>query len=178
MSDSQAYVRPSEPIGGSAAWRGDQLDARSDWHWQVGDDAFDGNGEPGPALRALAREISTALTAGPGVALLHGFPIDEPGVDERFLRFTGLLGTHVVQNRTSGLIRHIRDNGGSRVESPARLNFHTDRADLVALLTLSMAAEGGVSRIVSAVEIHDTLLRERPDLLQVLYEPFHRSSVG
>jgi hypothetical protein len=72
----------------------------------------------------------------------------------------------------------VRNSGGPRVESPSKLSWHNDRADLVALLCLRKAAKGGVSRIVSATAIYNTLLERRPDLSEILFGDFYRSSIG
>jgi len=48
----------------------------------------------------------------------------------------------------------------------------------VTLLCVRKAQAGGVSRIVSAVAIHDAMQARRPDLLQLLYQDFYRSTVG
>jgi hypothetical protein len=45
---------------------------------------------------------------------------------------------------------------------------------VLALLCASNGIAGGESRIVSTVAIHDALAARRPDLLEVLYQDFHR----
>ena len=54
----------------------------------------------------------------------------------------------------------------------ARQDFHTDGADLVGLLCLHGRDRGGESRIASSAAVYNEILRRRPDLLDVLYEPF------
>jgi hypothetical protein len=54
-----------------------------------------------------------------------------------------------------------------------REDFHTDCADLVGLLCLQRAESGGESRIASSYAVYNELLAQRPDLVQVLYEPFY-----
>ena len=46
-------------------------------------------------------------------------------------------------------------------------------ADLVGLLCLRAAAEGGESKFVGVAHVHDILLQHAPDLLAELYEPFY-----
>ena len=48
----------------------------------------------------------------------------------------------------------------------------------MALLCVRKAEAGGVSRIVSAVAIHDAMQARRPDLLALLYRDYYRSTVG
>ena len=54
-----------------------------------------------------------------------------------------------------------------------RQDFHTDGSDIVGLLCLATAKSGGESRIVSSLGVYNEILRRRPDLLDVLYEPMY-----
>ena len=58
------------------------------------------------------------------------------------------------------------------------IEFHMDPVDVVGLLCLRAALEGGQSRIASSLAIHNVMLEERPDLLEVLYSGFHCSRRG
>ena len=49
--------------------------------------------------------------------------------------------------------------------------FHADDSDLVGLLCIARALEGGESDITSVHHVYNTLRRERPDVLQTLTEP-------
>ena len=49
--------------------------------------------------------------------------------------------------------------------------YHSDGSDLVGLLCLERAKEGGTSTVCNAVAIHNELVRTRPDLAAELYEP-------
>jgi len=53
----------------------------------------------------------------------------------------------------------------------ARQFFHTDSADVVGLLCLAKAKEGGESDVVSAHNVWNTLQRERPDIAELLTRP-------
>lgn len=66
----------------------------------------------------------------------------------------------------------------ARAFSTGRLRFHTDRCDVVSLLCVRQAAEGGHSKIASAVAIHDAMLERAPDLLTELFKPYPRSRFG
>ena len=52
-----------------------------------------------------------------------------------------------------------------------RQDFHTDGADIIGLLCLHAARSGGESRLASSYAVYNEILRRRPDLLEVLYEP-------
>jgi hypothetical protein len=58
--------------------------------------------------------------------------------------------------------------------STGALRFHTDKTDMLCLLCATNAIEGGVSKVVSSVTLHNEIRRRRPDLLRVLYEPYWR----
>ena len=88
------------------------------------------------------------------------------------------LGTPVGQDAEASLLGHVRDEGVERVDpsvrfyrTNARQDFHTDGSDLVGLLCLHGARSGGESRIASSAAVYNEMLRLRPDLLEVLYEP-------
>lgn len=53
----------------------------------------------------------------------------------------------------------------------ARQFFHTDNSDIVGLLCLHRAKEGGESDIVSAHHVFNTLQQERPDVVKLLIKP-------
>src|SRR5262249_19768383 len=58
------------------------------------------------------------------------------------------------------------------------LRFHTDRTDVVALLCVRQAAKGGVSTICSSVSVMNEMLKRRPDLAALLFQPYFRSRHG
>ena len=66
----------------------------------------------------------------------------------------------------------------ARTRSPQLLRWHTDRTDVVGLLSVNTPARGGASRVASAVAIHDEMIRRRPDLAMVLYQDLVRSRLG
>lgn len=49
--------------------------------------------------------------------------------------------------------------------------FHADDSDLVGLLCIARALEGGESDIVSSHHVYNVLRRERPDILNTLIQP-------
>lgn len=53
------------------------------------------------------------------------------------------------------------------------LDPHTDLADVVSLLCIEKAKEGGMSSLVSTVAIHNEILKNHPEYLEVLYEGFY-----
>lgn len=57
------------------------------------------------------------------------------------------------------------------ISTAARQFFHTDAADIVGLLCLHKAKEGGESDVVSAHNLWNTLQKERPDVAELLVKP-------
>ena len=54
---------------------------------------------------------------------------------------------------------------------PFRQYFHADPSDIVGLLCIARALEGGESDITSVHNVYNTLRAERPDVLKTLTEP-------
>jgi len=56
-----------------------------------------------------------------------------------------------------------------------KLDYHADQlpVDALGLFCLRTARRGGESKIASATAIHNIVRAERPDLLEVLYQPFN-----
>lgn len=156
----------------------------------------------GPTLRTLVR-AANELEDGRGIVKLSGMPVDTYSDEEIRLIWMGLgkhLGTPVYQDCHGQLMREIRDEAGSlgerhgRIIDPADgseflsskartygngpLRFHTDRTDVVGLLTMRQAKSGGVSKVASVGAVHNGILRRRPDLLDLLYQPVYRSRLG
>ncbi len=190
-----------EKLGGPAAWNGADLLAQRDWirpldgmaveeldsalraatarglDWS----ALTAESFPLPTLSRAMADVAEELENGRGAVKLTGVPVDRYGEKDLRALFYGLgshIGTPVPQNGGRGMMRDIRDNGGTRVESSDGLRWHNDRTDVVALLCVRKAQAGGISRIVSAVAIHDAMQARRPDLLAELYRDYFRSTVG
>jgi Taurine catabolism dioxygenase TauD, TfdA family len=160
---------------------------------------------PLPNLGALLSDIAEELEDGCGMMKLRGLPVARYGEDQLRRLYFGLgsnLGTPVFQNRSGELMRFIRDEGAevgkkygqiervrmadgkpflssyARTLTNGPLRFHTDRTDVVALLCVRQAAKGGVSTICSSVSVMNEMLRRRPDLCALLFEPYYRSRHG
>ncbi len=160
---------------------------------------------PVPGLAPLIEEIRTELEDGFGLIKLRGLPVERYSLDQLRKLYFGLgcnVGTPVHQNRSGELMRLIRDEGGdvgakygkidgatmaggrtflssyARTLTNGALRFHTDRTDTVTLLCVNQAAEGGVSTISSSVSVMNEMMRRRPDLAALLFEPIFRSRHG
>lgn len=145
----------------------------------VGVDLFQQLPEMSTRMRSLVAELHRKLAGEPGFAVLTGFPVDEEPelVEAAYWVLGQLLGTPLRQT-TAGIkrIENIgRDpalSGGQGYRMPTALPFHVDRSvDLIGLLCIRPAVHGGLSRLVSSMQLHNLLLADYPDLLPVLYRP-------
>ena len=151
---------------------------------------------PLPGLTPLLEDALEELEHGCGVVLIRGLPVD-PQDEERAARIIWGLGTHFgralrqiprvnLGGFRDNLIGHIVDQGydynapnaiGSGTS--AEQMPHCDGSDLVGLLCVRPAADGGgISRVVSSLAIHNELLAHRPEVLGQLYEGFHHDLRG
>lgn len=138
-------------------------------------------------LRDTVDRVLESITGEPGLVVLTGFPVTAPMavVEAAYWVFGRLLGAPVSQTRDAEFIARVEDRGadigvptqrGHR--SASGLAFHVDRTDLVGLLCIRSAREGGMSRLVSSKALHDIVLAERPDLMPVLYAGFPNDQRG
>ena len=118
---------------------------------------------------------------GRGYLLVRQIPVRTWGRRKSavaFLLFSKLMGELRPQNKQGHVLGHVVDMGlrsddpNVRVYQTAeRQTFHTDSCDVVSLLCLQPASEGGISSIVSAETIYEEMRRNRPDLLERLFIP-------
>lgn len=125
------------------------------------------------------------LGHGLGFTLVRGLPREKYSDADCGLIYWGIgvhLGRPVSQNIRGHLLGHVTDEGrelsdpnARAYQTRAKLDFHCDQlpVDMLGLFCLHPARVGGASYLVSSTSIHNVLLAERPDLLEVLYRPFH-----
>ena len=89
------------------------------------------------------------------------------------------LGYFVSQNSRGHVLGHVKDVGDDPTQidsvriyrTNARQFFHADDSDVVGLLCIARALEGGESDIASSHLVYNTLAAERPDVLKTLTDP-------
>jgi hypothetical protein len=130
----------------------------------------------GPKLRA---QVELA-ERGMGFRVVSGIPIgDKTEADARLIAWgLGLhMGVALPQNVEADAILDVRDSGQQTSKtlrgnhSASEIHYHVDSSDIVTLLCRRTAKEGGVSRIVSSLAIHNRMAALYPDLLAAMYEP-------
>ena len=185
-----------------ADWRGDQLAAGTRWRLPLGDAyraellaalvtveaaglALTGISPeefPLPTLGPVLTRLAGELVDGRGFALLQDVPV--AGLSEHqceivALGIGGYLGGIVPQGPNGTPALHVRNEGADpsvpttrSYQHNRRLGYHSDPTDIVALLCVRPAKSGGLSSIVSSVAVHNEIARVRPDLAEVLYQPW------
>jgi hypothetical protein len=141
-----------------------------------------------PEFAPLVTELRDRLENGRGVVVLRGLPAMNYSREDLRLLYWGIgkaLGTAVSQSSKGDLLGDVRNFGsdvngatGRGYMSKQQLPFHSDTSDVVALIVLRKAKSGGRSMICSSLAIRNEIAATRPDLLDVLYQPFYWSWKG
>jgi hypothetical protein len=137
---------------------------------------------PLPNLSKTLAALREDLLNGKGFILFKRFPANEWNAEKNAVAYMGLgtyLGYFVSQNAHGHVLGHVKDVGddASQIDkvriyrTTARQYFHSDDSDIVGLLCLHRAAEGGESDIVSIHHVWNTLQREHPDVAETLTKP-------
>ena len=192
---------PPRLIEGASAWLGKKIQNDPNWivRWdseQIAElesaaDHFLSSGValeditsasfPLKKLTPFISEILNELLSGRGFVMLRGLPIKNWSIEKAATIYMG-LGRHMGSLRSSNgkghLLGHVRDQG-VKVEAGARfyqtnrkLDYHTDSADIVGLLCLQKAKEGGESFIASSMALYNKMIERRPDLMSAMFTPY------
>ncbi|KAJ5195314.1 uncharacterized protein N7498_008752 [Penicillium cinerascens] len=135
-----------------------------------------------PKLADYLETLRLDIINGKGFILFKGFPVEKWGNHKSAVAYMGLgtyLGYFVSQNSRGHVLGHVKDLGEDSTQidkvriyrTNARQFFHADDSDIVGLLCIHRALEGGESDIVSSHNVYNTLALERPDVLKTLTEP-------
>jgi len=139
------------------------------------------------ACADMMAAVRRKLRNGVGLAVIDRVPVERFSADENralYWLLGGLLGRLVAQKWDGTMSYDVRDTGKAleygvrRSVTSLELQFHTDAPwltlppELVGLLCLNPAREGGVSRFLSLVTVHTELRRRHPEVLPRLYQPF------
>lgn len=187
-------------ITGASAWKSAQMKASNDWiHVLTEAEILDldralrnvqerslemaavTRGDfPLPVLEPYLANLEKTVRTGRGFALLRGIPVDRYTDKEVCLIKWGIgthLGEKISQNSYGDLLGHVFDHGRDPNSTRTRgyqtsgeLRFHVDRADMTSLLCLRKGREGGLSRVVSSMSVHNEILAQHPEFLPPLYE--------
>lgn len=156
-----------------------------------------------PSGKEFFNDVREELENGSGMVKMRGLDVSSYSNEELRRIWYALgshLGTPMFQNNRGEVMREIKDEGlgvgaklygatvdaagkqflssGARTLSPGQLRFHTDRCDVVGLLCVRQASEGGVSKLASSATVYNEMLKRRPDLHALLCKPIPRSRFG
>lgn len=139
-----------------------------------------------PALDDDLERVFDEIQEGRGIVIVRGLPVDGHSVEDISAIFWA-LGTHfgrgVSQSALGDLLGQVRDETPPGQPESARgylsrreLSLHVDLAQIVGLMCVRQARQGGYSQYASGLAVHNEILATRPDLMPVLYRgfPYHR----
>lgn len=145
---------------------------------------------PLPKLHSKLREISREIHHASGFKVVRGLPVSTHTREDIITIYAG-IASHIApirgrqDNQYNGkladvVLNHIKDlskvYNADKIGAPAYTKdkqvFHTDSGDVIALLSLEEAAEGGESKLSSSWRVYNELARTRPDLIRTLAEPW------
>lgn len=135
-----------------------------------------------PDINDKLAAVREEVMLGRGLVVLRRLPVERYSLEEASIIYWG-IGTHfgkaVSQSVLGDRLGHVTDMTMDDPHARAyRNNFegsiHTDKSDVVGMLSIRKAAIGGLSRYASVATIHNEILATRPDLLAPLYEGFPR----
>jgi hypothetical protein len=155
---------------------------------------------PLPKLEEFFQELRDELEDGLGVIRIQGLLVERYDPADLRRLFWGIgthLGTAVPQSVKGELLDEVKDetrinpeigdevraqqadaapilSSRARARSNGPLRFHSDGADLIALLCARNGIAGGESKIVSTAFLYNEIRRLRPDLHGYLCRPYHR----
>jgi hypothetical protein len=144
---------------------------------------------------ALLHRVNAELEDGRGAVRIRGLDASRHTDEELRQIFWGLgqhLGIPLYQNMNGEIMGEVRDetrdetptyiesdpgkvkSSRARARSTGPLRFHTDRCDVIALMCVRNGIDGGVSKLASIPNIHNEMLRRRPDLVELLFQDYWR----
>ncbi|KAF2033240.1 Clavaminate synthase-like protein [Setomelanomma holmii] len=137
---------------------------------------------PLPEFEKFLGPLRKELIDGKGFILFKGLPVQAWGNRKSAVAYMGLgtyLGYFVSQNSRGHVLGHVKDLGEDATQidkvriyrTNARQFFHADDSDLVGLLCVAKALDGGESDLVSSHSVWNELQREHPDVAELLTQP-------
>lgn len=126
------------------------------------------------------------IQEGRGIFILGGFPIERYSKDDCARIYFG-LGMHFGDPQSQSLmgdrLGHVIGVGGKDTRERAYRNsvelaLHTDASDIIGMMCLVKAKQGGLSGYCSAPAVYNHFLEHDPELLEVLLEGFRYHLFG
>ncbi|MDP6174834.1 MAG: TauD/TfdA family dioxygenase, partial [Rhodospirillales bacterium] len=140
------------------------------------------------AFAPVIEAVKHNVTEGPGLSLIRGLPVEKWGKLRSATVYWGLgrhLGRAKPNNPEGEMFGHIADMGKDYdnpdhrgYQTSAEMYFHSDQNDLLTLLAMQKGKSGGITKVVSSVNVHNVMLERRPDLVEILAQPLTYSCHG
>jgi len=130
-----------------------------------------------PAIDADLAVLLAQIKNGPGLVIMRGFPVAKYDAERMQSLYWG-IGTHFgrgcSQSADGDYLGHVTNvaKASRGYTTDRELNLHTDSAEIVGLLCVRDAREGGLSIYASSLKVHEIIAREHPEYLAVLEHGF------
>src|SRR5437763_7403977 len=130
-----------------------------------------------PALDADLAALLAQIKNGQGLMIMRGFPVGRYDPERMRSLYWG-IGTHFgggcSQSADGDYLGHVTNvaKASRGYTTDRELHLHTDSAEIVGLLCIRDAKEGGLSIYSSSLKVHEIIEREHPDYLPVLERGF------
>ncbi len=127
-------------------------------------------------------DLAEVLENGRGFALWRGLPVDRYSEEALNAVYYGLglhLGLPVCQNPKGDLLGEVMAVGDPKdirtrvYQTNLYLPYHSDPSDVVGLLCVRKAKQGGVSSLVSVASIYNEILEKHPEYLGLFFRLFY-----
>ena len=128
-----------------------------------------------PALDDDLERVFDEIQEGRGIVIVRGLPVDGHSVEDISTMFWALgahFGRGVSQSALGDLLGQVRDETPPGQPESARgylsrreLSLHVDLAQIVGLMCVRQAFQGGYSQYASGLAVHNEILTARPDLM-------------
>lgn len=130
-----------------------------------------------PALDDDLAALLAHIKNGPGLAIMRGFPVGRYDPERMQAVYWGIgahFGRGCSQSADGDYLGYVTNvEKASRGYTTSReLHLHTDSAEIVGLLCVRDAREGGLSLYASSLKVHEIIAREHPEYLPVLERGF------
>ena len=136
---------------------------------------------PLDTIQDLTDRVFNELMHGRGFLVLRGWPIDDYSLEDIGIMYFGFgtyFGKATSQSVMGDRLGYVMDFSHADPYERAyrnryELKLHTDLNDLIGMLSIRTAKNGGESQYASGIAIHNEIMATRPDLLPPLYEGFY-----
>lgn len=132
------------------------------------------------SLLGFIQLLVDELENGLGFFVLKGLSVEKYSENQLAIIYFGLglyLGSPVSQNAQGDLLGQV-ENSAEKIQESTRvyqtnayLPYHTDLSDVVGLLCIRKAKQGGLSSLISVAAVYNQILSDYPEYLSYYYYP-------